>query len=119
MDAVLILILCVPDLVLGFTLLGHCHNPQIWNVEPAKMNIIANIQTIASVGRVHVASDDQMIRDNRSAMLMDPPLPVFKYLAQSYRLHGATTEVLCKFNAEVRRVYFPRNPGMNCYRRRV
>lgn len=34
--------------------------------------------------------------------LMDPPFPVFKYLAVNYRLRGAMPTELCRHNAMVR-----------------
>ena len=36
-------------------------------------------------------------------ILMDPPFPVFKYLAQNYRLTGAPPALMCQHNAMVRR----------------
>jgi hypothetical protein len=55
-------------------------------------------------GVVNVAVDGE---HGAASMLMDPPLPVFKYLADNYRIHGAPPGVLCKYNAEVGRLTQP------------
>jgi hypothetical protein len=64
---------------------------------PTTTITLAHILCVTS-GAVNVAVDGE---HGAASMLMDPPLPVFKYLADNYRIHGAPPVVLCKFNAEV------------------
>ena len=39
--------------------------------------------------------------DDIYPMLMDPPFPIFKFLAQEYKLHGPLPSAICRHNAMV------------------
>jgi hypothetical protein len=39
--------------------------------------------------------------DDISPMLMDPPYPIYKFLAQQYKLHGTQPSAICRHNAMV------------------
>jgi hypothetical protein len=39
--------------------------------------------------------------DDIAPMLMDPPYPIYKFLAQQYKLHGTQPSAICRHNAMV------------------